>query len=216
MVDFIEMKEFEHIWHRSCYNIGAMKYRFSFTAVGLASVATQEVAALFRESGSWDAVYKRVVRENTLGCRTESALKRIGSELVHRLGALSSEEVDRFVENRLGERNLFAWLAICRYYEMIGDFAVEALHEAYVSGQKTFTHTDYARFVNAKLSLHPELDQVSDQTFAKMRQIIFKMMTEAGFLDGEQNIIPVVMDKDLANFIPKRDFAFFPMFIGGK
>ena len=171
---------------------------------------------MFRESGSWDAVYKRVVRENTLGCRTESALKRIGSELVHRLGALSSEEVDRFVENRLGERNLFAWLAICRYYEMIGDFAVEALHEAYVSGQKTFTHTDYARFVNAKLSLHPELDRVSDQTFAKMRQIIFKMMTEAGFLDGEQNIIPVVMDKDLANFIPKRDFAFFPMFIGGK
>ena len=49
-----------------------------------------------------------------------------------------------------------------------------------------------------------------------MRQIIFKMMAEAGFLDGEQNIIPVVMDKDLANFIPKRDFAFFPMFIGDK
>ena len=88
MVDFIEMKEFEHIWHGSCYNIGVMKYRFSFTAVGLASVATQEVAALFRESGSWDAVYKRVVRENTLGCRTESALKRIGSELVHRLGVV--------------------------------------------------------------------------------------------------------------------------------
>ena len=41
-------------------------------------------------------------------------------------------------------------------------------------------------------------------------------MTEAGFLDSEQNIIPVVMDKDLANFIPERDFAFFPMFIGGK
>ena len=65
---------------------------------------------------------------------------------------------------------------------------------------------------------HPTVltEQISDQTFAKMRQIIFKMMTEAGFLDGEQNIIPVVMDKDLANFIPKRDFAFFPMFIGGK
>lgn len=193
-----------------------MKYKFSFTAVGLAPVATQEIASLFRESGSWDEVYRCVVRENVLGCRTEAALKRIGSEIVHRLGTLTPEEVNRFVENQPGERNLFAWLAICRYSEMIGDFAVEALHEAYVSGQKAFTHTDYERFVNSKLSMHPELDKVSDKTYGKMRQIVFKMMSEAGFLDADRNIVPVVMERDLVDLIPERDLAFFPMFIGGK
>lgn len=193
-----------------------MKYKFSFTAVGLSPVAMQTIACMYRGCGSWEAVYEKVMRENTLSCRTESALARIGGEIVRRLGSLAEDEVDRFAEGRTGERSLFAWLATCRYYEMVGDFAVEALHEAYVSGQKTYTHEDYEKFINSKLTMHPELDAISDLTYGKVREIIFKMMVEAGFLDKQKNIIPVVMDKDLINFIPERDFAFFPMYIGGK
>ena len=40
------------------------------------------------------------------------------------------------------------------------------------------------------------------------------MMREAGFLDKKDNIIPLVMDAELMNFIPERDLAFFPMYIG--
>lgn len=193
-----------------------MKYRFSFTAVGLAPVALQEVAALYRECGSWDRVYDRVVRENTLKSRTLSSLRRIASELVLRLNTLSGEEVSRFVENRLNERNVFAWLAVCRAYDLVGDFAVEALHEAYVTGQKTYTATDYEKFVNGKLPLHPELDELSDQTYAKVRQIVFKMMREAGHLNKKDEINPLVMTAELMNFIPERELAFFPMYIGGR
>ena len=191
-----------------------MKYKFSFTAVGLSPVTMQVLAGMYRECGSWDGVYARALKENTLNCRTKSALERVGGELVRRLSVLTAEETDRFAENRLGERNIFAWLAACRFYEMLGDFAVEALHEAYVSGQKTYTHEDYEKFVNAKRTLHPELDEISDKTYAKVRQVIFKMMSEAGFLDAKGNIVPVVMDRELVNFILERDFAFFPMFIG--
>ena len=193
-----------------------MKYKFSFTAVGLSPVAMQTIAGMFRECGSWEAVYEKVVRENTLSCRTESSVKKITREFVNRLRTFESEEVTRFAENRPGERGIFAWLACCRHYELLGDFAIEALHEAYISGQKTYTHADYEKFINSKLTMHPELDAISDLTYNKVREIIFKMMVEAGFLDKKKNIIPVVMDKDLVNFIPERDFAFFPMFIGGK
>ena len=193
-----------------------MKYRFSFTAVGLASVAMQEVAALYPDCGMWEAVYSRVVQENTLKCRTISALRRIAAEIVLRLEKLASEELARFVENRLNERNVFAWLAVCRTYDLIGDFAVESLHEAYVTGQKRYECSDYEKFVNGKLALHPEFDELSKLTYAKVRQIVFKMMREAGFLDRKGNIIPLVMDAELMNFIPEKDLSFFPMFIGGR
>lgn len=193
-----------------------MKYRFSFTAVGLAPVAMQEVAALYQACGTWEAVYAKVVQENILKCRTISALRRIAAEIVLRLDKLEIEELVRFIENRLNERNVFAWLAVCRTYDLIGDFAVEALHEAYVTGQKTYEISDYEKFVNGKLALHPEFDELSKQTYGKVRQIVFKMMREAGFLDKKGNIIPIVMDAELMNFIPERDLAFFPMFIGGR
>ena len=144
-----------------------MKYRFSFTAVGLSPVAMQEVAVLYRDCGSGEATYARIVKENTLKCRTVSALRRIGSELVLRLEKLAPEELARFVENRLNERNVFAWLAVCRTYELVGDFAVEALHEAYVTGQKTYTTSDYEKFVNGKLELHPELDELSARSSSR-------------------------------------------------
>lgn len=193
-----------------------MKYRFSFTAVGLAPVAMQEVAALYPVCGTWEAVYAHIVKENTLKCRTVSALRRIATEIVLRLGKLAPEELARFIENRLNERNVFAWLAACRAYDLVGDFAVESLHEAYVTGQKTYETSDYEKFVNGKLALHPEFDELSRQTYAKVRQIVFKMMREAGFLDKKGTIIPLVMDAALMNFIPERDLAFFPMYIGGR
>lgn len=176
----------------------------------------QEVAALYLDCGSGEATYARIVRENTLKCRTVSALRRIAAELVLRLKKLSPEELARFVENRLNERNVFAWLAVCRAYDLVGDFAVEALHEAYATGQKTYATSDYEKFVNGKLALHPELDALSDQTYAKVRQNVFRMMREAGFLDKKGGIIPLVMDAELMNFIPERDLAFFPMYIGGR
>ena len=182
-----------------------MKYRFSFTAIGLSPVAMQEVAGLYSDCGTWEAVYSRVVQENTLKCRTISALRRIAAEIVLRLEKLASEELARFVENRLNERNVFAWLAVCRAYDLIGDFAVESLHEAYVTGQKTYDSSDYEKFVNGKLPLHPEFDELSKLTYAKVRQIVFKMMREAGFLDRKGNIIPLVMDAELMNFIPEKD-----------
>lgn len=193
-----------------------MKYRFSFTAVGLAPVAMQEVAAIYKDCGAWKEVYAKVVRDNVLKCRTTSALRRIASELVFRLENLDSEELARFVENRLDERNSFAWLTVCRTYNLVGDFAVEALHEAYITGQKTYDISDYEKFINGKRVLHPELDDLSDLTYQKVRQVIFKMMREAGYLDKKGNIIPLVMDAELMNFIPQRDLSFFPMYIGGR
>lgn len=176
----------------------------------------QTIAGMYHGCGSWKEVLCKVMRENTLNCRTHSALERIAGELVKRLEALADDEVARFVGGRADERRLFAWLAACRHYALVGDFAVEALHEAYISGQKTFTRVDYEKFINSKRPIHPELDSISDKTYAKIRQVIFKMMLEAGFLDQQKNIIPVVMDKDLANFFPAHELTFFPMYIGGR
>ena len=85
-----------------------------------------------------------------------------------------------------------------------------------MTGQKTYGHCDYEKFVNSKLPLHPEFDELSKKTYAKVRQIVFKMTREAGFLDKKGSIIPLVMDAELMNFIPERDLVFFPMYIGGR
>ncbi len=193
-----------------------MRYKFTLTAVTLAPVAMQALGAMYGDCGSWEAVYARAMRENTLKCRTASSLKRIASEIVLRLRKLSPEELSRFVENRQNERNVFTWLAVCRAYGLVGDFAAESLHEAYLTGQKTFSKNDYEKFINGKRTLHPELDELSEQTYEKVRQVIFKMLREAGYLDQDGAIIPLVMDEELMNFIPERELAFFPMYIRGR
>lgn len=176
----------------------------------------QEIATLYDDCGTWKTVYSRVLKENTLKCRTVSALKRIASELILRLENLTTEELARFLENRLNERNVFAWLSVCRSYDLLGDLATESFREAYVTGQKTYLASDYEKFVSSKLALHPELDELSEKTYAKVKQIAFKMMREAGYLDNKGNIIPLVMDTELMSFIPERDLVFFPMYIGGR
>ena len=49
------------------------------------------------------------------------------------------------------------------------------------------------RFFNQKAEWHDELDRIAHATQVKVRQIIFKMMREAGLLTEDHIINPVVL-----------------------
>ena len=42
------------------------------------------------------------------------------------------------------------WVAMCRYYALVGEFANEVLRERYLMGFSTLTKDDYDRFIQAQ------------------------------------------------------------------
>jgi ribosomal protein S3AE len=92
---------------------------------------------------------------------------------------------------------------VCRYYQFIEQFAVEVLREKFLSMDLSLTHHDYDVFFNRKSEWHKELDALSQSTRNKLRQILFRILVEAGLLSKNNSIIPAIITPRVAREIFK-------------
>lgn len=191
------------------------KYSMSFTTGGLFHRESVELATLYLDLGDWNSVRDKVVAENLLQTRTTSTLKRVCREAISRLLTLSPTELEFFVEGNHQEQAYLLWLAVCRRYRFIADFAVEVLRERYISLKTDLTYDDFDSFFNRKSEWHLELDELTPTTRGKLRQVLFKILREADLLAANNMINAAMFSPTLLELIGQggcRDVLYFPVF----
>ena len=189
------------------------KYLLSFTAATVLAIDMRILAKDYLECQNWNDVLLHVRKDNILQRRTVSTSSRIASELITRLQKLNTEELEYLANSDIEICKMLSWVAICRTYDFIRDFAIEVVREHYLFGTMNVTYTDYASFINMKSEFHPELNSVTEATLQKLRQVLFKMMSEAGIIEEKTHIIPTIMPPELLNLLPREDYLSFPMFV---
>lgn len=187
----------------------------SFTTGGLFHRESVNLAALYLDLGDWNSVRDKVVAENLLQTRTLNTLKRVCREVVSRLRTLSQSELDFLVEGSHQEQAYLLWLAVCRRYRFIADFAVEVLRERYITLKADLTHEDFDSFFNRKSEWHLELDEITPATRSKLRQVLFKILRDADLLAANNMINAAMLSPRLLDVIHRgnrRDVSYFPVF----
>ena len=191
------------------------RYCMSFTTGGLFHRESVNLAALYLDLGDWNSVRDKVVAENLLQTRTLNTLKRVCREVVSRLRTLSQSELDFLVEGSHQEQAYLLWLAVCRRYRFIADFAVEVLRERYITLKADLTHEDFDSFFNRKSEWHLELDEITPATRSKLRQVLFKILRDADLLAANNMINAAMLSPRLLDVIHRgnrRDVSNFPVF----
>jgi hypothetical protein len=191
------------------------KYSLSFTTGSLFHRESVKLATLYLDLGDWDFVRDQVIAENLLQTRTLNTLKRVCREIVSRLKTLSVREMDFLVEAHHQEQAYLLWLAVCRRYRFIADFAVEVLRERYITLKTDLTHEDFDSFFNRKSEWHSELDEISPATRSKLRQVLFKILRDADLLTANNRINAALLSPRLLEVIHQgsgRDVLYFPVF----
>lgn len=191
------------------------RYSMSFTTGGLLHRESVELALLYLDLSNWDSVRAQVITENTLQMRTLSSLQRIYREVSSRLRTLTRTEIEFLVSCSYQEQAYLLWLAICRRYSFVADFAIEVLRERHITLKGTLTHEDFDAFFNRKSEWHPELDKITHATRAKLRQVLFKILRETDLLTSDNLIQTALLSPrmlDMINQIRQSDILFFPVF----
>lgn len=191
------------------------KYSLSFTTGTLLHRESVIVAEQYLEFQNWDTVRQEVLSKNWLQVRTLNTSKRFFSEIASRLKTLSDDELDLLVHGTLQEQGYLLWLAVCRRYRFIADFAVEILREKFTSLKTVLTYDDFDAFFNRKAEWHEELEQIKPATKVKLRQVLFKMLREADLLTAENMINPALLSPRLLQAILQEDYndtLVFPAF----
>lgn len=191
------------------------KYIMAFTTGSLFQRESLELARLYLEEGDWQKVRENALKHNLLQARTQATLKRVFCEISIRLSTLSSEELEFLVHSDSKDQCYLLWLAVCRRYKFIADFAVEVIRERYLSLKGDLHPEDFDSFFNRQSDWHPELQELSHATVNKLRQVLFKILREANLLNADNSINPAILCPELYKLIiqnNKNELAYFPVF----
>lgn len=191
-------------------------YNMSFTAGAAMLNETYAIAEVLLEcDGDWERTRERAFKENLMQKDKMSSNQRYFALMKQRLEALNYEELKLFVDSTVAVRRLLVLLAICKAHPFIYDFISENVRDCFYNQYEKVSHANFNEFYNEKKYEHPELEQVTEQTIAKMRQVIFRILEQTEIIeDAESGILrrPYLSEK-LESLIVKDDPKWLAIFL---
>lgn len=167
----------------------AEKYNLSFTAGGILHTESMSVIESFLQMNDWSKVREAVRDTNILAVRTQTTGKRLMREIEIRLSWVEYSDLE-LIKNLISssEQKQALWICICKTYQFVTDFMRDVVTDKIQALDYSLTYDDYDRFYNAKSQWNDELDNLSQSTQKKIRQVLFKMLREVDVL-SDQNVI---------------------------
>lgn len=193
-------------------NSGQIEYRLSFTTGGLFWSESVLLIKLFFEESDWGIIRENVIEQDLLQVRTRAAGVRISREIIARLKEFSDQELEYFTEATSPEQLWLLWIAVCRHFNLVREFAVEVLRENYLTLKHTVDHRDFDAFFNRKAQLSDEIESLKDSTRRKLRQNLFRMLREADLLTKNGLISPPILPGRLIELVAEKDYRDLEVF----
>ena len=174
-------------------------YRLSFGTGGLYVTESGQLLHAYAELGDWAEVIEQAVAQNILQFKSPQSTRRAVREICTRLKSLTRNERDFFGLADPFDRAILCWLASCRTYQFIGDFATQVLLENFASYKLDLDLAAFDFFYEEQAQFHPELEDLTETTRKKLRQILFRMMREAGVLSDNHRIMAAIVSPALSD-----------------
>lgn len=190
-------------------------YKMSFTSGGLFMTESVAVAAMHRSGEDWRVTLERAVQEGTTSLPKAASNRRTLREIVNRLMTLDDDEV-RFLIDEAGrqEQQYLLWVATCRAYRFVREYAVEVICDRYLAYQLELPLESFDIFFEAKADWDEGLASISESTRNKLRQILFRMMREAGVISDDHRIQSTYLAPQLRGLIEATNPAYLAVFPG--
>ena len=99
------------------------RYALSFTTGTLLTREAALLAPAYLKERDWEKARDRAVADNLLQARTHRSGVRLVRETVKRLSALTEPELELLGDLTATERGHLMWVAACRRYSLIAEFA---------------------------------------------------------------------------------------------
>lgn len=147
------------------------------------------IVSLYLELRDWERTKSKILQEDSLPFRRKTSLKRKLREIIPRLQKLSEEELEFFRDSATPlERSYLLWMAVCKNYPFIENFAISVLRERFLHLGNSLDYTDFNYYFSRLIPFHPELEKITQSTYLKLRRSLFLIMKEAQILNQKFEI----------------------------
>lgn len=190
-------------------------YKMSFSTGGLFLNESLEIAQLRAASTSWDEAIQRARQEGATSLPKAASNQRTVREIAIRLRTLSADERDFMIETAdRADQQALLWLATCRAYRFMREFALEVVRERYLSYQLDLPRGSFDQLFEAKAEWDEGLAKIKGNTRAKLQQVAFRIMREAGIISDTNRIQTAILSNRLKTMIADQNPAELALFPG--
>lgn len=155
-------------------------YRFSMTA---ASLAIDEFIILANRLIKVDFDYERLSYQDINKERAITGKRKFSEQLL-RLKQMSKEEILFLLETNTSNQRLLVFLASVRLYRFLREFVVEVILQKIAVHDYQLSERDMNSFMYDKSVDHNEIMNLSEQTKEKVKQVILKLLEQAGLIES--------------------------------
>ena len=192
---------------RRASRLKSHEYSFSFLTGALYLRESVAVAEVSRGQRDWKEVQRHAAAQNLLRQRTDASRARLLREIRYRLQQLSPKELEFLCDAEPRDQRHLLFIAICQRFRFIREFVEEVLRPKALALDAQLYPTDFARFIDRKCAEAPEVQKLTDKSLAKIKQVLIRMLAEAGLLDStsSQRLTPRLPSRALAHLVAQSD-----------
>lgn len=190
-------------------------YLLSYTSASLLTNESEITANLYLQIQDWDKVKENIVEDNALQKGAISTRKREFIELKKRLETLTPQQLG-FYETAISNDIRYLTILSCfKLYKLIYDFASEIIRTKLLLFDFQILNSDYESFYESKRVAYDNLNTVSEVTQKKLKQVMFKILEQAGFIDSvkNKNIQKPYLSEELIKLIVMDDPKYLRAFL---
>ncbi len=190
------------------------KYKLSFTAASLRLNEMVKIARLVLKDDIDDL---NEIKESgeVFGSVKNRTTDREFREIKQRLKKLTQDQIEILANEDLLSQKQMAFLSVCKHYDFIRDFTVDVIRDKALVFDYQIHESDYNGFINSKIEMHPELEDFSDSTLKKAKQVMFRILEQVDIINNakEKMIQPQILHPGVIKSILVEDPQWLKIFL---
>ena len=181
-------------------------------------VESKIIAEYMLEGYAAEELKIKNIEENLIKHKTVGSIKRTNSPVFRRLGVLDNELLKEFVYADLETSKYILLYSIMKTDRLVRDFIFEVYKDKLYMRRDFIDNYDIETWYEEKRAMSKVLNERSDSTSYKMKQVLMKIVQDSGLVRKEKNIYkiekPLLKEKFIAMLNERGDYEYVKA-IGG-
>ena len=164
-------------------------YSANITGGGLLLQESRILAQKLLSGVPITALMAITLSENLLQKRSPATTIKMAGLIISRLSLLDEKFLRLVANGGKHEASLLLLATISEAHTLVGDFLLYIGRECFARYQKFLTEKDWEKFFEQCVQKQPSLSTWSEATVKKLRNVIFRILSECEILEAKTNVI---------------------------
>ena len=189
-------------------------YSAKLTAEPFLYNETKTLATYLLKGESEEILKRRNIEENLIKYKSAKSIARVNSPMFRRLNVMDKNMMEEFVNSSVDNSKYILLYTIMKTDRLVLDVYKYKL----IMRKEYIEKFDIDNWYEEKCSLSTTLKEKSEQTSAKLKQVIMKIMQDSGLVIKEKNrfkIIRPLLKETYINMLDRKGDLEYAKAIGG-